>query len=263
MRFRDQYKQVDPREIMVVPGHNVRDFSLEDNQKSMADLEQLIEKDGIQIALWVREAFGDATGQSYILVDGERRLRITMKQIEAGKPIRTVPVKIVESNDPAVIKAMSLQANTGKALQPWELGQAYHDLEGMGWSREQIAVETGAPGSRVGDKVRYVNEAIELAHAPKSVREALAKGEITTRRALDELRANGTKAEETVKEAVEEAKAKGETQAVAKRTSRITEYDALATELFDFLSPWSGDEGDTVVTQDWINKFFKLAGLLK
>jgi ParB-like chromosome segregation protein Spo0J len=262
MRFRDQYKQVDPKAILIDPGHNVRNYELSDNQDNMARLKQSIKDNGVQQALWVREMTQDEQKQYeaelflYVLVDGESRLRNVLALLDEGTPIDKVPVKLLDDMDPAMLKLRSLQANTGKQLQPWEAGVAYLQLENYGWDREKIAAE-------VGQTLQYVNQAIELSTAPEEVKIMLAKEEISVRLALIELRDKGQNSTPALQQAVVQAKAEGKSQALAPRMDRVKLYDKFFTELFDITGPDYAAGKDVTLTNAQATELFRLAGLVK
>lgn len=227
IRFRDMGERstdmiyVDPKTIVVEEGFNARDFSQPGMAERLDGLAASITEVGVLQPLWVRVDAG-----KLILVDGETRLKATLLAISRGAEILTIPAIKVVAGNVAERKLLSLTANTGKPLEKWEAGVAYKQLFGWGWSYESIA-------KRVGETPRYVGEAIELADTPAEVRAMMAKGEITPRLALKEIRDKGDKAVESLTWKVAEAKAEGKTQAKAERKTTTAKLEDICRAIMN------------------------------
>lgn len=188
---------LDPRKIVIEEGHNPRDYTLPENREHLDKLKASIREHGTRSPLWVR--WNTATGEA-ILVDGECRLRANLELIAEGVEIASVPTMQVQGGDEASRLVLALTANTGKPLSKWEDGAAFNRLFHFGWSEAKISEKTG-------QKERYVREAMELANAPKAVKEMLSAGTITPAIALKEVREKGDGAGESLAKKVETAKA--------------------------------------------------------
>jgi ParB-like chromosome segregation protein Spo0J len=261
MRFRDSFKQMDPRKIKIETGFNVRDYSLDENKAYLATLKASIKISGVLKEIWVRY---EAADESYYLVDGECRLRSTMELIAEGIPIEEVPVKILDAGNEIERKLLSLTANSGKPLTKWEAGQGYKQLIGWGWQVETIA-------ARVCATERYVREAVELANAPQQVKEMLSTGAVTPRLALKAVRQSGSKAVEVLAEKIEIAHAEGKTTAKAERTTAEAEFAKITRAIYNNCSVDYEDNEKRRNTDDFyqhvpvdvdlLKRLFRLVGI--
>lgn len=181
--------RIDPRKIEVEKGHNVRDFSLQENQEHVNQLSQSIAALGVQNPLVVRYEKGRV-----VLVDGECRLRATMKAIKDGAEIKTVPV-ITEpahtSEEGRIVELLT--RNTGKQLNMLERGEVFARLKNFGWTDADIAKKTGITGA-------HVSNILTLHTAPVAVKTMVAQGQIAPTLAVQAIRDHGAEAPKVLKE---------------------------------------------------------------
>jgi ParB-like chromosome segregation protein Spo0J len=201
---------IDPRIIVVEDGHNPRDYTLPENRAHLDELKASIRANGTLVPLLVR---WDAGTKSAILVDGECRLRANLELIAEGVEILSVPTVQVSGGNEAERLLTSITANTGKPLSKWELGTAFERLYKFGWSEEQIAAKTGYRPS-------FITEARELADAPVAIKQLLSSRAVTPSLALDELRANGAAAVQSLQRIASERKASGKKGPAAKPVAK-------------------------------------------
>ena len=195
---RDQL-MIDPRIIQVDDGFNPRDYNLPENRAHLDELKQSIRVNGTLVPLLVRF---DAERKAAVLVDGECRLRANLELITEGVEILAVPTVQVAGGNEADRLLTSITANTGKPLSKWELGTAFQRLYKFGWSEEQIATKTGY-------KAAFITDAMALADAPIEVKQLLSSRAVTPSLALEEIRANGAAAVQTLQTIAKEHKASG------------------------------------------------------
>jgi ParB-like chromosome segregation protein Spo0J len=206
---RDQL-MIDPRIIVIEDGHNPRNYDLPENRAHLDELKQSIRVNGTLVPLLVRY---DAGSKSAILVDGECRLRANLELIAEGAEIAAVPTIQVSGGNEAERLLTSITANTGKPLSKWELGTAFERLYKFGWSEDQIAAKTGY-------RLSFIAEARELADAPMEIKQLLSARAVTPSLALDELRANGAAAVQTLQAIASERKRSGKKGPAAKPPAR-------------------------------------------
>lgn len=161
--------EFDPRKIKVVDGWNPRtDFSGEDELMASIKIRGVIEP------LEVRKT----TDKTVELVDGERRLRATMKLIEQGVDIRQVPVFVKSTKVPEITLYFdAIIKNSGKPLTPVEESTAFKRLTEWGVPIKEIA-------DTCGRSVSHVRNRLELADAAPVVKNAVADKSITTQDAI-------------------------------------------------------------------------------
>lgn len=205
-------------DLVIVPGHNPRDFSLRKNIEHVERLKVSILDIGVLEPVLVRFDAGD---KKAYLIDGESRYRAVKAAIAEGHsgyiPVIRTSEKIV-SEELATIQA--LEANTGKHITQWEVGMPYAKFRKWGWDDKRIA-------KQFQKSARYVRDAIELSEAPSDIKQLLDNDEITVAVALRNLRDNGSQASVTVAAQVATAKAQGKTKVVAQYTKRaqVTKVD--------------------------------------
>jgi ParB family chromosome partitioning protein len=168
--------QVDPRQIVVQDGWNPRtDFTGEE------ELRDSIIENGVITPLRVRLD----TDKQIILVDGERRLRATLRAIQEGHGIATVPC-LQERAGISDVEALlnAIVANQGKPLDPVEEAEAYRRLNAWGLSPAEI-------GKRIGKSDQLVRQRLSLVDASFEVKSALKSDEISIKTATDIVRESG------------------------------------------------------------------------
>jgi ParB/RepB/Spo0J family partition protein len=202
---RDQL-MIDPRIIVVEDGFNCRDYTLQENREHLDELKKSIRANGTLVPLLVR---WDAATKSAVLIDGECRLRANLELIAEGAEILAVPTIQVAGGNEAERLLTSITANTGKPLSKWELGTAFQRLYRFGWEPETIATKTGY-------RQTFITEAMELADAPIEIKKLLSARAVTPSLALDELRANGAAAVQTLQAMASQRKVSGKKGPVGK-----------------------------------------------
>lgn len=200
--YKPSSRAFDPREIVIETGWNARNMTAKDTREHIAALKVSImgrvnadpPLPGLFLPIKVRYDYKTGT---ITLVDGECRLRACRELWDEGNQIY-VP-SVVAEGDTAQLIAATMTANSGLPLTQWEIGVQCNKLMiGFGWSVKMIAAHIVKP-------VRYVNEAIALAGAPKEAKSMMAAKEVTPGRVLHELKehkGNPDAAVQVLKEAV-------------------------------------------------------------
>jgi ParB family chromosome partitioning protein len=168
--------QVDPQEIIVRDGWNPRtDFTGEE------ELRDSIIQNGVITPLRVRRK----SENQIILVDGERRLRATLRAIKEGHDIVTVPC-LQERPNISDVEALlnAIVANQGKPLDPVEEAEAYRRLHAWGLSPAEI-------GKRIGKSDQVVRQRLALVDASFEVKSAVKNDEISIKTATNIVRESG------------------------------------------------------------------------
>lgn len=156
--------RINPQAVKVVGGWNDRtDFSGEE------ELRDSIISEGVADPLLIRKS----KDNTLELVDGERRLRATLRAIKEGSVIESVPAimakKGVSESD---LYFRSLIANTGKPLTPTEQAAGFRRLRNWGVSVVEIA-------KRAGVSETTVRERLELANVAPVVKVAVGAGVVS------------------------------------------------------------------------------------
>jgi ParB/RepB/Spo0J family partition protein len=199
---------VNPRSIVVVDGFNPRtDFSGEE------ELIQSIINVGVLEALEVRKNKENILE----LVDGERRLRATLKAIEQGNDIVSVPCYLVKQNTNEIdLLVRALTRNTGKPLTPVEEANSFQKLINWGWNVEKVA-------SFIGRSIPYVYKRLELCAASPELEKAINQKEITLNEARKVINNSDGKIE-VQEEQIKEIKQQKEEKAFEKEAIKEKVY---------------------------------------
>lgn len=240
--------KVDPRDLNIKEGWNVRD-------EESLDLEELmisIKEHGVKQPLTVQIE----EGKLYV-TDGHRRYFATLKLLEEGVEIKTVPVQTENrfSNAADHIASMIVR-NSGKPLTAIEQARVFKRLLDFGLSQTEIA-------AKVGKSRQWVVNMLELNAAPEELKALVKKGNVTATLAHKTLaKEGGEKATKTLKKAVEKAAKEGKAKATEKHVKPSAKSELR--ELFDSLTFTAGadcSEGYSVrMTADQYAKFRSLAG---
>lgn len=145
---------INPKNITVSKDFNSR--------REFGDIEELakqIAKDGVLNPIHVR--CDEYDPMKYILVDGERRYRAIMHNINNGINIDTVPALLVDNIDVKELYRIQIQSNEGKNFNEYEYGVAYQHLQEEGMSNTEIA-------ELLNKKIWHIN--VCLAHLKRDER---------------------------------------------------------------------------------------------
>lgn len=163
---------VDPRNIVVVDGFNVRrDFDLD-------ELKEQIKEKGVLNPITVI-AYKDENGvERYKLVDGERRYRATMLAISEGADIPYVPA--LKAPKDASVKDLYIEQmmrNEGKRCTELECAIMFRRFkEEFGYSQVQIA-ETFKKSPA------FISKCLALLDLPQYLQDKIASGELSAKAA--------------------------------------------------------------------------------
>lgn len=122
---------IDPKNIIVSENFNSRcDFG------DIEELANQIAKDGVLNPIHVR--YDEYDPKKYILVDGERRYRAIMYNINKGINIDIVPALLVDNIDMKELYRIQIQSNEGKNFNEYEYAIAYQHLISEGMTNQEI-----------------------------------------------------------------------------------------------------------------------------
>lgn len=196
--------RIDPRVLKVREDWNCRD--------DYGNIDELAASIG---AIGVKEPLTVVWQENEAWVtDGHRRLRATLKAIEEGADIKTVPVKSEDryANDADRLFSQ-ITRNSGKPFTPLENAKVYKKLLDYGWSQADIAKKAGISAGRV-------SQVLDLLTMPEPVKQLVATGQVSASLAQVTVREhNGAKALHILQDAVATAQADGKSRATAKDTS--------------------------------------------
>jgi ParB-like chromosome segregation protein Spo0J len=183
--YREESRALDPREVTIKPGWNVRDMTSPATREWIATLKASIAARGLDkpIAIRYERKTGAAT-----LVDGQCRLTACRELWDEGNQVWVKSV--VVEGDEAQLTIKGIVANANQTLTQWEIGTGCARLIAWGWTKGDIAVH-------ICQSERYVTEALALHNAPLEAKAMLSAGEVTPGAVLHAVKEHG--AEEGVK----------------------------------------------------------------
>lgn len=200
--------RIDPRLLKIKDGWNSRDLSDPANQAHVEELSLSIAEIGVKRPIVVSWENNEP-----FVTDGHCRYFATMKAIERGAEIKTVPV-IPEDRYSSEADRIFTQIihNAGKPLTSIEQAKVFKRLIDFGWKGQDIAAKAGISASRV-------SQILDLLTLPEPVKAMVTAGSVSASLALQTVKSEGEKAVETLSDAVETAKAEGKTKVLPKHMS--------------------------------------------
>lgn len=194
----DQFR-VDPRQLKVDPGFNVRDLDAPAAREALDVLKGQIRGVGVRDPLEVR-----LVGEDLFVVSGHRRLHVVMELIAEGEEILTVPA-VAEpkfmSDAERVVGLVTM--NSGEPLAPFEVAEVVRRLVGYGWDRAKIAARLGFKSPQT------IANYEELPGLAEPIKDAVRDGTISATNARALVRESGDAAPARLAVAKETAKAAG------------------------------------------------------
>lgn len=232
---RSDILHIDPRNIVVVEGFNVRrDFDLD-------ELKEQIKAKGVLNAITVIP-FKDEQGiERYKLVDGERRYRATMLAIEEGADIGYIKALRADRNATTEdLYIEQMMRNEGKKFTELECAIMFRRFkEEFGYSQVEIA-------EKFKKSPAFISKCLSLLDLPKYIQDKIASGELSAK-AARELAGVYTDANEQVraaKTAIKTAKANGRTTATSKEVQNSLRDTKQAKSIAEALrSVWAYMDG--------------------
>lgn len=198
---------IDPRNIVVVSGFNVRiDFDLE-------ELKEQIKDKGVMNPITVIP-FRDKNGaEKYKLVDGERRYRATMQAIEEGSDIKYIKaLKAPRDSNLESLYIEQMMRNEGKRFTEYECAIMYKRFrDEFGYSQAEIA-------SKFHKSPAAICKCLSLLELPDYIQRKVATGAMSVMAAKEIISNYDTEAEqvEAAKAVVQKAREKGKKSVTSK-----------------------------------------------
>lgn len=232
---------IDPRNIVVVDGFNVRrDFDLD-------ELKEQIKANGVLNPLTVIP-FKENGVEKYKLVDGERRYRATMEAIAEGADIPWV--KALKAPKDATTEDLYIEQmmrNEGKRFTEYECAIMFRRFkEEFGYSQIEIA-------DKFKKSPAFVSKCLSLLDLPPYIQEKILKGELSVK-AAKEIAANYGSEKEQVKaakSAVKSAHEQGRSIATNKEVLNSLKDSKEAKSIAEALRKvWAWMDGETVIDID-------------
>lgn len=126
------------------------------------------------------------SGDRWMVTDGHKRRRAYLRALELGALLQGIPTRSEPKGFDEEKRALYRLRRQGRELSPLEAVIDIQRLLGWGWSTKKIA-------ERLGEKPDWVDRCLELAGAPREVREAVREEKISPTLAVNTLRQHGQK----------------------------------------------------------------------
>lgn len=203
--------QVDPKDIRVIDGFNVRVKNAEYDAhiRSLADS---IKLDGFYQDKPLGGYVALEGGKQIIyLHDGHCRLEAVLLAIDEGADVQRVPMVVSPAGTSMEDLVVSLvRSNSGKPLSTYETAIVCKRLSRYGWTSTEIARRLGFSSQQ------YVDSLLLLAAAPIQIRDMVCNGVVSASMAIDALQKQGDKAVDVLIRARDRAKGAGKNRVTAK-----------------------------------------------
>lgn len=176
---------LNPKNIVVVDGFNPRiDFG------DIAAMAKSIKANGVKVPITVRKV-----GKHYELINGERRLRATLKL-----GLDRIPA-VLETGKLSTAETINLAlvTNDGKPLAPVEEADAFRRLVNEGWTPRQISVATGKSLRLIKDRLTLISAHPDVAAAVKSGKLSVGLGVQIAKKAKTSKKTQAKKVKEATK----------------------------------------------------------------
>ncbi len=164
--------QVDPRNIKLVEGFNIR--NIDPNSEDLQHLKASIKENGLQRPLVLKANPNHAEdGQEYVAVDGHRRLTAILQLIAEGEDIQRVKAEISKrmTDEQALLSMFTL--NDGQQLNPIEKAEGVRRLiEVYGYEPKEVA-------AKIAETQATVSNLMQLARMNKNVRNKIEQNIIS------------------------------------------------------------------------------------
>lgn len=213
----DIYK-IDPRAIVVEEGFNSRcDFG------DIEELAEQIKEQGVLNPITVTPFKDENGNERYRLVDGERRYRAILFNIERGIEILRVPALFAARNLSEEDKLMQqIMRNQGKNFNEYEYGVAFKKFADMGLSNAEIAEKLGIKRWKVDCFLAHLNR-------DERVQELMKKGAIMGPdvRRIYQAAKNEEKAVAQILKLADKAKDKGEEKITLTDLEKDDDYNIV------------------------------------
>lgn len=193
--------QIDPRNVDVVAGFNVRrEFAID-------ELKEQIKLNGVLNPITVIPTKAADGTERYRLVDGERRLRATLAAIDEGADIRRIKAIFLPRNTSEEEQLVQqMMRNEGKNFTEYECAIMFSRFkEVFGYTQTEIA-------AKFGKSPTFVSRCLSLMELAPEIQQKLENGEISTnavREIVGQNKENEAAQVEAVNAAVSQAKASG------------------------------------------------------
>ena len=248
---RSDINQVDPKLILAQETFNIR--------KDYGDINELmlsIIENGVKKPLQ-----GRREGDFFFLTDGFRRMRAIEAAIAAGHDIARVPMILEKrgtTNEERIFDMFT--SNSGKPLTSLEEGDGFSRLENYGYKRKEIS-------KKLGKSEVHISNMLKLIGAPKSIRDQISAGLVSTSVAIEIMRQHPEDEDKqkeiidsAVKDATEKAKTSGKkVKVTAKNVKSLKGKNPLATlkEVRDILAAEGVDNDKVDLLERIVNSLNK------
>jgi len=214
---RKDMMMVNPTMIVVAKSWNPR---TEFDVVKLNELKNSIIQHGVLTPIRVKITKDD----TFVLIDGERRLRATLMAIKSGNPIKSIPALVERKTiKPEKMLILAMTTNNGVPLSPMEESEAMSRLVEYGLTVKEIA-------TKLGHSVAFIKGRLNLQNATDEVKEMLENKEIGI-----------ADAQEAINES-DGDKTKQNNKAIVKKVmKKVKVKKASRKELFELLDEISED----------------------
>jgi ParB family transcriptional regulator, chromosome partitioning protein len=190
-------------QLHLLPNFNVRikDAAHKAHIRAIADS---IKQNGFYQSKPLAGYVASESGENIIYItDGHCRYEAVQLAVKEGAQISQLPIVIAPPGTSIEDLTVGLvQTNSGKPLEPFEIGIVAKRLIGFSWDISKIA-------SELSFTEKYITDLLLLMGADKRVRDMVQRGEVSAATAIEALHKYKDKAYEKLQQALDAAKGAG------------------------------------------------------
>jgi hypothetical protein len=207
---RSETYRLNPKDLYVEPGWNVRNLKSPESIKHIEGLALSISKVGVEQALTVA-----VRDNKVMVTDGGCRMAaIALAEKKYGITIESVPVQSEGRGRNELDYTFSmLTRNAQLDLNMAEQADAVKRAIALGANKKDIA-------DRWGKSITHVDNCLLLLEADPAIIQHVRDGRVTSRLAVDTIRAKGNKALPVITKAIESAQAVGKSKATKRHAPK-------------------------------------------
>lgn len=240
-----EYYRIDPTQIKVQTSFNPREIF---DEEKLDELKESIIENGVLVPIRVKLN----KDNEFILIDGERRLRATLKAIKEGHQIQSIPAiverKTINEIDQLIL---ALNTNTGEPLSALEEAKAIKRLSNYGLTLTDIS-------KKLGKTINVIRNRIALVDASPELQEEIKQGNINIYQAEKIIRKSDSiesqkKGIETVKAEKAEKKEESKKKRIAKKEGKLVydkkDFVELTGDMIEWLIELNANNPDGKIKQ--------------
>ena len=128
---------------------------------------------GVEKPLLTKAVKQEDGTNKYLIIDGQHRILACREVEKNGESYGWIPFTVDNSINNETRQILMLRRNTGASMSTYDEAKCYKKLIDFGWTREEIAKESGKTTS-------HISQVLPLTSVPKKAEKMLKNGQISS-----------------------------------------------------------------------------------